>query len=84
MSSSKSTSTPDTFDYHQEEIKFWRSKVSAEELVEFLDEHRVEVLVQADTQYHCYIDYKEGDGSDGIGLTFLGALLEAIYRYKNT
>jgi len=70
-------------DYYQEEIKFWTERLSLDEVIEFTKTHRVEVMLQADCQYHCWIDYKEGSGSDEIALTFIGAIFGAIYKYKN-
>lgn len=72
------------YNYHEEEIKFWRDKITIQEIIDFNLEHRVEVLVQADCQYHCYIDYHlvKNKGSYEIALTFFGALAGGIYKYK--
>jgi hypothetical protein len=54
-------------DFHmsllQSEWKLYEDNYNKLELMQFFVEHRVEVLSQSDCQYHCFIDYKEGDGS---------------------
>lgn len=69
--------------YHQQENEWVSRNISLEDIIEFSNSHRVEVLLGADFQYNCYVDYKEGDGFYGSGLTFLGAVTEAILRFKN-
>lgn len=53
-----------------------------ERVFDFLNnpKQRVEVLLQEDCQYHCWINYDKTKGSDGIGLTPLEAILYAMYR----
>ena len=73
-----------TEDYHQNEINFWKSKISFEEVEQFCNEHRVEVIMGADWQYQLYIDsQKKNDGCDEVALTFIGALFGGIYKYKH-
>ena len=52
------------------------------EILAFCDAHKVEVLFCADLQYACYIDYKDGNGHYGSGLTPLYALWHGITMYK--
>lgn len=73
-----------THDYHKEEIDFWKSKISFEEVEQFCNEHKIEVIMGADWQYYLYIDsQKKMDGCDEVALTFIGALFGGIYKYKH-
>jgi len=73
-----------THDYHKEEIDFWKSKISFEEVEQFCKENRVEIIMGADWQYQCYINsQKKMDGCDDVALTFIGALFGGIYKYKH-
>lgn len=72
----------ETYDYHREEIEYWLAQTDQRKVSEFCLQHRVEVLFQADCQFHCFIDYKEGNGSYGIGLTAFGALYQGIHEYN--
>ena len=49
---------------------------------DFLNNNRVEVVWDLSQQYLCYINYKEGDGAYGLGMTFLEALQNGIDKYK--
>lgn len=69
-------------DYIEEEHQLTRKLFNLEEIIQFTKEHRVEVLLGADYQYMCYIDYKTGDGGWGTSLTPLGALVIGIKQYK--
>ncbi len=70
-------------DYHKEEIDLWNSKLSWADVEKFCASNKVEVLMQADCQYHCYINFKKGDGADAVCLTFVGALKQGIYTFVN-
>jgi len=50
--------------------------------IEFLNTNRIEIVFDPSQQYLCYINYKEGDGAYGIGMTFLEALQNGIEKYK--
>lgn len=49
---------------------------------DFLNNNRIEVVWDLSQQYLCYINYKEGDGAYGLGMTFLEALQNGIEKYK--
>ena len=51
------------------------------EVAEFCVNNRVELLMQDDCQFHCFINYKEGDGSYGIGLNSLDALIAGYLAF---
>lgn len=65
----------------EEELTLTKKLVDIESIIEFTKNHRVEVMFQADCQYHCYIDYKEGDGTYGSGLTPLFTMWKGIQNY---
>lgn len=69
-------------DYIQAENNWTRAEFNLEEILEFQTKHKVEVLVQSDYQYHCFIDFKEGDGSYAQAFTVLNALMMGIRNYK--
>lgn len=54
-----------------------------EEILDFQREHKIEVIMQSDLQYHCFIDFKEGDGSYASAFTPLNAMIIGIKQYKN-
>jgi hypothetical protein len=66
----------------EDENKIARKLFDLEEIIEFQKLHKVEVLIQPHYQYHCFIDYKEGDGSYASGFTNLGTLIMGIKNYK--
>lgn len=75
-----------TYDYHKEEIDFWKSKISFEEVEQFCNEHRIEIIVGSDWMYELYIDKNKGEhslGCDEAALTFIGALFGGIYKYNH-
>ena len=49
---------------------------------DFLNNNRIEIVCDLSQQYLCYINYKEGDGAYGLGMTFLEALQNGIEKYK--
>lgn len=53
-----------------------------QENLDFINSNRVEVIWDASQQYLCYINYKEGDGAYGLGVTFLEALNNGIEKYN--
>lgn len=53
-----------------------------EDTMAFCKEHRVEVLLQADMQHHCFIDYKTGDPSYSVQLDGFTAMMEGVAAYK--
>lgn len=62
-----------------------RNKKDGEVAVAFADfqkTNRVEVHFDSSQQYLCYINYKEGDGAYGLGMTFLESLQNGIEKYK--
>lgn len=58
------------------------SREVSDEYEEFMKNNRVEVHFDASQQYLCYINYKEGDGAYGLGMTFMESLTNGIYHYK--
>jgi hypothetical protein len=69
--------------YHEQENEWVRDSFDLEKLIEFTSKHKVEVLMGASFQYEAYVDYKEGDGCYGTGLTILGAIVTAIKTFEN-
>lgn len=65
-------------DYFEDEHQEVRKTFNLEEVIEFSKKHRVEVIMERDLQYMCYID---GDGYS-TGLTPLGALIYGIKTYN--
>lgn len=51
-------------------------------LQEFLNKNRVEVHFDESQQYLCYINYKEGDGAYGLGMSFFESLENGIAKYR--
>lgn len=60
-----------------------RKLFDMEEILDFQKDHKVEILMQDDLQFHCFIDYKKGDGSYAQSLTSLNAMIVGIKQYKN-
>lgn len=52
------------------------------EIIKFQSENKVEVIMQSDFQFYCFINYKEGDSSYAESLTFMNALIMGIKNYK--
>lgn len=69
-------------DYREAENNWTRAEFNIEEILKFQLEHKVEVIMQEDYQYHCFIDYKKGDGSYAQSFTPLNALMVGIKQYK--
>lgn len=44
-------------------------------------DHRIEVLMQDDHLYHCFIGWPECTGSYGSGLTFIQALTNGVDNF---
>lgn len=67
------------------ERKVFDLNYKGEDVEEFLLHNKVEVLVQEDGQYHCYINYK-GDGKDYVWYSTihnpLTAIVIGIKKYK--
>ena len=70
-------------DWFEAEDNHTRASFDLEEILAFQKEHRVEVLRQEDYQYHCFIDYKQGDGSYAQSFTPLNSMIVGIKQYKN-
>jgi hypothetical protein len=54
--------------YRQGNLDYLKKHFDLEKIYRFTLEHRVEILLQDDCQFHCYIDYKSGDGSQVYGI----------------
>lgn len=54
-----------------------------DKIYEFCNNHKVEVIVQSDHLYHCYIDYVAEDGSMASDIHPLAALVNGIKRFNN-
>ena len=67
----------------KDEQDWVRQNFDLEEILEFQSKHKVEILMEADYQYACYIDYKEGLGCYCSSFTPLHALVAGIKTYKN-
>lgn len=65
-------------DYYLEENTYVEDHFDLHEIIAFEYEHKVEVTRGEDYQYVGWIDGK----GYGLGLTFMGALVNAIARYK--
>lgn len=52
-----------------------------DECLNFCWNHRVEILLQNDLQYHCYIDYPENTDSYGIENDAFTSMVVGITRY---
>lgn len=70
-------SNTEYIDYYEEENESVRKLFNLEDIFKFQKEHRVEIMIEADCQYHCYINLKVW----GSGLTTLGALVTGILQY---
>lgn len=57
-------------------------KLPQKEIDDFCHKHRVEVLRGEDYSYHCYINYKKGEGSWGVGMNCLEALIGGIITWQ--
>ncbi len=60
-----------------------KSEFNLNKVFEFCWKNRVEILVQDDCMCHCYINYKEGDGSYSAEIDALSALIVGIDVYIN-
>ena len=49
---------------------------------DWMEHNRIEVVWDLSQQYLCYINYKEGDGAYGLGMTFEEALINGLQKYK--
>lgn len=52
-----------------------------DEILNFCWNHRVEVLLQDDMQFHCFIDYPENTGSYGIEIDAFTSFIVGIAKY---
>jgi len=66
----------------RDSFEFVKKNINIELILDFCWNYKVEVLMQADFQYHCYINYKEGDGAYSIELDPLSALILGIENFK--
>lgn len=68
--------------YIQQEYFLTYKLFNFDEIFSFIIENKVEVLVQEDYQFHCYINYDGKTGSLDSSLTPLSALVLGIKKYK--
>ena len=78
---------PDPEDMRQQirdgSYKIAKSRFDFDEIFNFCQEHRVEVLLQEDTMFHCYIDFHLEDGKRSWAIEFDGftAMVKGINDY---
>ena len=69
-------------DHIAQENELTRLKFELESILEFTKNNKVEVMLEQDLQYSCFVNYKEGDRPYGSGLTPLWAMIDGINKYK--
>lgn len=67
----------------QQEYDFLRTNFNLDDIFFFTMKHRVDILFQSDLQYHCYIDFEDGDGSWATAINPLSAMVTGIKSYLN-
>jgi len=59
-----------------------KEKNNITELRSFCEEHRVEVLLQDDMLFHCFIDFEEGHGSWSVMDNPLDSMIYGMQQFK--
>lgn len=59
------------------------ANTNLQELYQFCKENRVEILLQEDCEYHCFVNYHEGKGSLHSDFNPLIALVFTMNKFKN-
>jgi hypothetical protein len=69
----------------EEQLKVDNKKIigtiDIDEILNFCYNHRVEILLQDDMQFHCFIDYPENKSSYGIELDAFTSMIIGIKTY---
>lgn len=65
------------------QYKYLKKNFDLDKIFNFTLKHKVDVIMQSDQQFHCFIDYEEGDGSWGIDIDPLSAIMNGIEVYTN-
>ncbi len=58
------------------------AKLHLNSVLNFCQNHKVDVIHQSDMQYYCLIDWKDGDKPYAIELTNIEALIKGIIAYE--
>ena len=64
-----------------DQFNFLKNKFDLEKIFDFCWNNVVEVLLQSDGQYHCFINYSDGDGCYSADLDALTAMVIGIEKY---
>lgn len=67
---------------NQADFELLKKHFDLEELFNFCNNNRVEVLFADDLQFHCYINYSKGDRAYAIELNSLMAFVMGVKNYK--
>ncbi len=65
----------------ESEYNITKQNFDFNKIYNFCKEHRVEIIFERDLQFHCFIDYKDGDGSYDAGLYAFNSLVNGISTY---
>jgi hypothetical protein len=77
---------PYDFDKYKSDMRFQayataKKMFDFERVFAFCQDHRVEVLVQDDTMYHCYIDWHKEKGAWAVEMDGFTSLIMGIHEY---